>query len=251
MSQSRCERNGNTLKGISLMKNRNKHVWSVLAIVALLPTATLAQSYPNQGYWVDESGAIVTSSVSGLCWHTGEWTPELAVESCDPVLKRVAVAVPQQAPAPAAPVAVAQAAPPVPLEMPSQKVSFSDDALFGFDKSEIKPAGKIMLDGLVDQLKSAQFDTVQLTGHTDRLGSAAYNQSLSERRANAVKNYLVSKNVPSERVKATGLGETQPVTKPTDCVGKTSPKLIACLQPDRRVDVEMSGTKAGVKVSHN
>ncbi len=211
------------------------------------------QSYPNQGYWVDGSGVIVTSSVSGLCWHTGEWTPALAVEPCDPVIKRIAAVAPQ-APAPApmvAPVAIAQAPAPAPQRMLPQKVSFSDDALFGFDKSEIKPDGKIMLDGLVEQLNASQYDSVQVTGHTDRLGSAAYNQKLSERRANEVKNYLVSKNIPGDRLKATGLGETQPVTKIEDCKGKTSPKLIACLQPDRRVDVEMTGSKPAIAVSQN
>ena len=76
-----------------------------------------------------------------------------------------------------------------------------------------------------------------------RIGRTDYNQSLSERRAVAVKDYLVSRNVLASRIEADGKGETQPVTKAADCAGRTSPKVIACLQPDRRVDVEMQGTK--------
>ena len=78
---------------------------------------------------------------------------------------------------------------------------------------------------------------------TDRFGSNEYNQKLSERRANTVKDYLVSKNVQASRIDAEGRGETQPVTKADDCRGAKSAKVIACLQPDRRVDVELTGAK--------
>jgi OOP family OmpA-OmpF porin len=125
-----------------------------------------------------------------------------------------------------------------------QKISFSGDALFAFDKSALKPEGKVMLDGLVSQLDGAAYDHIVATGHTDRFGSNAYNQKLSERRARAVKDYLVSKNVQASRIEAAGKGETQPVTRAGDCRGAKSTKVVACLQPDRRVDVEMNGTKA-------
>ena len=99
-----------------------------------------------------------------------------------------------------------------------------------------------MLDGLVTQLNGATYDTILVTGQTDRFGSANYNQKLSERRAASVKDYLVSKNVQASRIDAEGKGETQPMTKPGECRGAKSAKVIACLQPDRRVDVEMKGT---------
>jgi len=138
---------------------------------------------------------------------------------------------------PAAPVAkVAQKPAP-------QKISFSGDALFAFDKAVLKPEGKVMLDGLVTQLSGATYDNIQATGHTDRFGSNAYNQKLSERRANAVKDYLSSKDVMASRIDAQGKGETQPVTKAGDCQGAKSVKVVACLQPDRRVDIEMTGAK--------
>jgi OOP family OmpA-OmpF porin len=143
------------------------------------------------------------------------------------------------APAPKAAVAA-----PTPTPLPN-KVSFSADALFAFDKSMIKPEGKTMLDDLVQQLSGTQYDKVILVGHADRIGNAAYNQKLSERRAAAVKGYLVQKQLPSDRISASGKGEAEPVTKPTDCSAVKMPKLVECLQPDRRVDVEMTGTKSG------
>ena len=124
----------------------------------------------------------------------------------------------------------------------AQKFSFSGDALFAFDKSVLKPEGKVMLDDLVGKLGGVSYDRIVTTGHTDRFGTNAYNQALSERRAHTVKDYLISKNVQANRIEAEGKGETQPETKPGDCLGPRSAKVIACLQPDRRVDVEMTGT---------
>lgn len=99
-----------------------------------------------------------------------------------------------------------------------------------------------MLDDLIHQMGAAEFDTITVTGHTDRLGSSAYNQRLSERRAQTVKEYLVGQNVKASHIDVKGMGETQPVTASNACAGKKSAKVIACLQPDRRVDIEMTGT---------
>ncbi|HWI15244.1 MAG TPA: OmpA family protein, partial [Burkholderiales bacterium] len=82
------------------------------------------------------------------------------------------------------------------------------------------------------------------TGHTDRLGSSTYNQKLSERRAHTVKDYLVSKDVPADRIATDGKGETQPVTQAEDCRGAKSARIVACLQPDRRVHAVVTGTRA-------
>jgi OOP family OmpA-OmpF porin len=101
-----------------------------------------------------------------------------------------------------------------------------------------------MLDDLSTQLKTSTVDVIHVTGHTDRLGSNAYNQKLSERRAQAVREYIVAGGFADSKIDAKGMGETQPVTKPEDCKGKQSAKVIACLQPDRRVDVELEGTQA-------
>ena len=100
-----------------------------------------------------------------------------------------------------------------------------------------------MLDDFARQLSGAQYEAIFVTGHTDRLGTAKYNQKLSERRAHAVRNYLMRNGIPASRIRAAGKGETQPVTRPGDCKGPRSARLIACLQPDRRVHVEVTGTR--------
>ena len=172
-----------------------------------------------------------------------DWTPARSAEPCDPVSRPVSLTpVPQPfvtVPAPQPVTALA----PMPVKAAMQKISFSADALFAFDKSVLKPEGKLMLDGLVTQLKGVTDDGIVLTGHTDRFGTSAYNQKLSERRANAVKEYLVARGLPATSILAEGKGETQPDTKPGDCKGARSTKTISCLQPDRRVDVEMQGNK--------
>lgn len=221
-----------------MKKNMNAVAAAALALM-LVPALAVAQGpdSKNQGYLVDTNGNNITMSGTNLCWRDSDWTPARSVEPCDPVNK------PAAAPA-AKPVAVAAVAPtPAPIKPLPQKISFSGDALFAFDKSVLKPEGKVMLDELAGQLDGATYDNIIATGHTDRFGSNAYNQKLSERRAQAVKDYLVSKNVQAGRIDAEGKGETQPVTKAGDCRGAKSAKVIACLQPDRRVDIEMKGTK--------
>jgi len=208
----------------------------------LIPVTVMAESQDskNQGYLVDTlSGSIVTSG-TGLCWRDSDWTPARGKELCDPTNKPVAAVA--STPTPAV-LTIVEPALPVAKASP-QKIHFSGDALFAFDKSQLKPAGKKMLDELVHQLDgAATYETILATGYTDRFGSNKYNQKLSERRAHAVKDYLVSKNVRANRVDAEGKGETQPMTKVGDCQGTRSAKVIACLQPDRRVDIEMKGTK--------
>ncbi len=146
-----------------------------------------------------------------------------------------------------APAAVALPAPVQPPPPPVQptKVSFSADALFDFDKAVIKPDGKQALDKFANNLKGTRYDVISVTGHTDRIGSKAYNAALSTRRVEAVKNYLVDPaGIPAAKITFNGMGKSQPVTKPGDCKGeKPSKPLIACLQPDRRVDVEVTATK--------
>ena len=167
---------------------------------------------------------------------------------------RVAAAPAYVAPAPAyvapapvyVPPPVVQApvvVPPPPIER--RRVSFSAESLFGFDKSVLRPEGQAALDTFARETAGTRYDVITVEGHTDRLGSDAYNQKLSLERAEAVKAYLVSKGaIDASRVKAVGMGESQPTSGTASCKGnKATPALIACLQPDRRVDVEVTGTK--------
>ena len=150
------------------------------------------------------------------------------------------------APSPAPVVVMPPAPPPPPPPMPIPiKVTFSADSLFAFDKSSVTPAGKQALDKFAVDLKGSQYELVLVTGHTDRIGSHAYNQKLSERRAEAVRAYLAnSAGITAGKINAKGVDGANPVTKPGECMGsKPTAKLKACLQPDRRVDVEVSGTR--------
>jgi OOP family OmpA-OmpF porin len=221
------------------MKQMTKIIVAALAATTLVPAIAFGQTAKDTDYVRGVDNRTVGSSEPGQCWHDGYWTPSSTVAPCGPRDEPVAVATPP------APVAVASAPapilPPEPAKTYSKSMSFSADALFAFNKSELKPEGKTMLDGLVLQLNGTTYDSILATGHTDRFGTVDYNQSLSVRRANAVRDYLVSKDIPASRIDAEGKGKSQPITVAGDCAGARSVKVIACLQPDRRVDVEMKG----------
>ena len=157
----------------------------------------------------------------------------------------MAMAQPMPAPV-AAPVVVAVAAPaPVMAPVVRERVSFSAESMFGFDRDTVQPEGRRALDTFAGKLAGTQFDRINVEGHTDRLGTEAYNQQLSQRRADAVKSYLVTDGkVDAGKIVAKGLGEGSPVTQTKDCKGQApSASLISCLQPDRRVDIEVTGTR--------
>ena len=207
--------------------------FALAGAVMLIPVLAFAQvNATNQGYLVNGPDFSVVTAVGGtVCVRTSDWTPARAA----PV------------PPKAAPTSPPKAVEPPPRAAPEkllpQKINFSAEALFDFDKAVLKPEGKAMLDDLVRTLQGAKYEVIIATGHADRFGSVAYNQKLSERRANAVRDYLAAREIPLNRISATGKGKSQPVTKPNECKGLKSAKVIACLQPDRRVDVEVNGTK--------
>lgn len=126
-----------------------------------------------------------------------------------------------------------------------QRVSLSADTLFGFDQTTVRPEGRAALDSFSNQLRGASYQSITVEGHTDRLGSTPYNQALSNERASTVKNYLVtSGKLDPSKISAVGKGEGSPVTQAAACPDNQSrASLITCLQPDRRVEVEVSGTR--------
>lgn len=141
----------------------------------------------------------------------------------------------------------APVAQPVVAEPQVERINLSADALFRFNQSDaadMLPEGKATLDRLAENLVSRQahIDGIALTGHTDRLGSEQYNYNLGLQRAQTVKNYLQGKGVQAP-ISVASAGESQPVT--TACTGtRATAALKACLQPDRRVTVDISGTAA-------
>ncbi|MBL8530032.1 MAG: OmpA family protein, partial [Burkholderiales bacterium] len=133
---------------------------------------------------------------------------------------------------------------PPPAKLLPKKFDFSADVLFDFDKYALKPKGIELLDELAATLQGATFDSIIAIGHTDPIGSKAYNQKLSERRADTVKQYLTSKGIASDRISASGKGMSELKVTMADCKSSKGRKaLIECLQPNRRVDINVSGTK--------
>lgn len=186
---------------------------------------------------VGNKGDVDLASI-GLVYRFGGKTPTPVAQTYVPAPVVVA-----QAPAP---VYVAPPAPPPPPPAPMpQKVTLSADSLFDFDSAALKPAGRGELDKLAADLRGVDFDVINVTGHTDRIGRQAYNQKLSTERAQAVANYLVtSAGIPASKMNVKGVNGADPVTKPGDCVGtKVTQALITCLQPDRRVDIEVTGQR--------
>jgi OOP family OmpA-OmpF porin len=203
----------------------------------------------------------VWMSGTGLCWRTSAWAPDLAREPCDPVRRAEApkppapmAVAPKPAPAPQpvaapepkrtpAPV-VAMAAPkPAPKPAPViQRVSLSADVLFEFDSARLRDTGKEKLRELAKSLRDAEVESLTAIGHADRIGADAYNRTLSEKRAQAVKEYLSELGIETKRIETAGAGATNPVTAQA-CQGLRGLPLIACLQPDRRVEVEVRGQR--------
>lgn len=177
----------------------------------------------------------------GLVYRFGAKAPTPVAQTYQP--EAVALA-----PMPA-PVVVAPPAPapvyPAPTPRVPTKVTLSADSLFDFDQSIVKSSGRAELDRLATGLKGLEFDVINVTGHTDRLGPQAYNLKLSTRRAEAVSAYLVaSAGIPAQKISARGVNGADPVTRPGECKGaKPTPALIACLQPDRRVEIEVTGQR--------
>ena len=223
------------------MKLINK-VAIVIATVAITSVAG-AQEIHN---WKSSAGDV-WKDAAGECWRDGNWTPATAAPGCDGAIAPMAAPAPAMAPAAPAPMAApapapvapkaapAPVAPPVVVAPAATKVTYAADAFFDFDKSVLKPEGKAKLDDLVGKIKGISLEVIIAVGHTDSVGTDAYNQKLSVARSEAVKAYLVSKGIEKNRVYTEGKGEKQPVADNKTAEGR---------RKNRRVEVEVVGTRA-------
>ena len=184
-----------------------------------------------------ENRNMIYKNAYGECWRSN-YGPPPGFNECNPAPLAQYVA---PAPAPyVAPVVVAAAAPKPVYE----KVTLDANVLFDFDKSVLRPAGRDTLDSFVSRIQGIGAGTITAVGFADRFGTDNYNQALSERRVATVKAYLISKGVePAWGVQTSAKGELQPTTSPGQCTGGLNASTIACLQPDRHVSIEISGSR--------
>ncbi len=240
----------------SLASKQNGLPVSIALILGIITASVNAQTTHNEKEHIkanihDSRGQIVRSG-TGECWHTH--FGQVTEDECNAMaLAKTVEPSPIAASTPA--IAPAQLAPPIQIkelvaepELPvvtTKKIILDSSEFFDFGEPILRPSARAKLDSFVENLKDTSAQTIKVTGHADRLGSADYNQILSEQRAATVKAYLVRKGVSPDIVITEGKGEAQPITKKDQCPGDKTPQTIECLQPDRRVEVEMSGTKTG------
>ena len=202
-------------------------------------TQDIKAATPKSAYVQDQRGVIARNPF-GLCWRTGYWTPADAVPGCDlPICVeperlengKCVAPPPVEAPVPT-PTPTPVPGAPVPT---SEKVSYNADAFYDFDKATLKPEGKQALDELYSKLGGMNVEVVIAVGHTDSVGTDAYNDKLAIRRAESVKAYLLSKGVEANRVYTEGKGEKQPVADNKTAEGRAK---------NRRVEIEVVGTRS-------
>ncbi|HWL30088.1 MAG TPA: OmpA family protein [Burkholderiaceae bacterium] len=192
----------------------NKPSKIALALAIAAASATGAVSAQTVDNWRNPFGDVWKNGTNELCWRDNFWTPATGIPGCDGV-----------------PVAQAEA----PVVAPTAtKVVLNADTFFDFDKSTLKPEGRQILDQVAAQADTIKLETLIATGHTDSIGTEKYNQGLSERRANTVKNYLISKGIPADRIYAEGKGESSPVASNKTREGRAQ---------NRRVEIEIVGTR--------
>jgi len=184
----------------------NKPSKFALALAVAALTASGAASAQTNDNWTNNFGDVWRNNF-GECWQDNFWTPATADAAC--VEKKAA-------------------------EPVSSKVVFNADTFFDFDKYNLKPEGRQLLQQVAEQAKKINLETVIAVGYTDSIGSVQYNLGLSERRANAVKAYLVSLGIPADRIYTEGKGKADPIASNATAAGRAK---------NRRVEIEIVGTR--------
>ena len=201
-----------------------------LALGVLSGTAA-AQVQPDEKALVTDMRGNVVKSGSGLCVHSNFGPPPLWTEGCHPYVPMAVYVEPAQ-----------PYVAPAPLVL-YEKVSFETNILFDSDKSALRPAGQDKLDEFVKKIHGLDTQSIVAVGYADRMGSDAANQTLSRQRVDVVRAYLVTRGIAWDRLQTSAKGESQPSTYAGECKDANNAKNVACMQPDRHVFIEVSGTR--------
>ena len=194
-----------------------------------------AQEVNEHGLVTSSNGQVVMSG-QGDCVHSGfgpapSWTAGCHAPRPIPIAQFLEKTIPAAPPAAVAAAAV------------YERVVFDANVLFDSNKSNLQPAGRDSLDKFVGKIRGLENQSMMAVGYADRMGSDAANQALSEDRVNTVKAYLVSQGVAADRVDTRARGERQPSTYAGECKDANNAKNVACMQPDRHVFIEISGSR--------
>ncbi len=201
-----------------------------ISIAALVAVLMSTPSQAEDGKYVQNGSGEAVKNSAGECVRAQFGSMP---EGCEAAPK------PEPKPEPPPPPPKPKPTPkpvPKPKPKPIEKVSLNADTMFDFDKSTLKPAGMAALDEFVAHLRGATVSAINVAGHTDYIGTDAYNKTLSEKRAKTVADYLVSKGIPAKALQVQGFGESQAKQPPP-------PVSAAERAKDRRVDVEAQGSR--------
>lgn len=200
---------------------------SGLAMAGMLAVsgAAFSAGHGDEGFLTDTRGNEVRSGF-GLCWGV-TWETDSKPEGC--------IDRPEPEPEP-------EPAPEPEPEPELERITIDSEALFGFDSAEITPGGRANLRTVIERINAMErVDSVEVRGHTDRIGSAEYNQGLSERRAASVRDFMVDQGVDDAIISSRGYGEDRPVKECDDDLARAA--LIDCLAPNRRVEIHVEGLR--------
>jgi len=210
-----CVKLGTTAPGVSAPQCDN----GTAAATNAVPPATL------------ESAAPATSAAKAQPKPKAEVTP--APVEVKPLEKQAAKEERALEPVPA------PAAEPAPMAPPKETITLAADALFSIGSAAIKPSARESLDAFLKKVKGMEFESIKIVGHTDPTGPPHQNINLSLKRAEAVKRYLVAKGIDAKKIEAEGVGGSMPIVTDKDCSKLPRAAKIVCLEPDRRVEIEV------------
>ena len=209
----------------------------LIALIAALSAAQARADNEPAGYLVAASDGAPVTTASGACVRTSQWNPAASYRDCNPQTQAV---VPAKAGTPFVPAAIQAVSSESPS--PAQPMRVSMNTLFDFDSAVLRADAGPALDALAKQLTSKNYQKVDIVGHADRMGPGKYNQKLSEQRAEAVREYLLTRGLDATKVSAIGVGATEPLTG-KECRGLLGKPLIYCLQRDRYTEITVLGTQ--------